>query len=217
MTRHGWAVPAAALAAGTATLVLALWPGPPAGTLEEDPAGQATTATPTGAPPTPTRIPVRPGDLPSAATKVAPVRLRIPAAHTDAPVNPVGVNQHTGELQVPPSVDEVGWYRHGPGLDATAGSIVIAGHLDGAGQGPGAFFRLGELRPGDRITVTGTDGRSRTYRVTSREAHPKTDIPLDRYFARDGKPRLTLITCSGPFDRETRNYRDNLVVTAVPA
>lgn len=31
-----------------------------------------------------------------------------------------------------------------------------------------------------------------------------------------GSPRLTLITCGGPFDAEARHYRDNIVVTAVP-
>jgi hypothetical protein len=40
---------------------------------------------------------------------------------------------------------------------------------------------------------------------------------MARYFARGGAPRLTLITCTGPFDRRTDGYRDNLVVTAVPA
>jgi hypothetical protein len=44
----------------------------------------------------------------------------------------------------------------------------------------------------------------------------KGDLPLERYFARDGAPRLTLITCTGPFDRPAGGYRDNLVVTAVP-
>ena len=58
---------------------------------------------------------------------------------------------------------------------------------------------------------------TRTYRVVAREEYRKTKIPLDRYFARDGKPRLTLITCGGPFDREAGHYRDNIVVTAVPA
>ena len=42
----------------------------------------------------------------------------------------------------------------------------------------------------------------------------KTRIPLERYFARDGALRVTLITCGGPFDRTTGHYRDNVVVTA---
>jgi hypothetical protein len=52
--------------------------------------------------------------------------------------------------------------------------------------------------------------------VVARERYTKSKIPLDRYFARDGRVRLTLITCGGPFDRRTRHYRDNVVVTAEP-
>jgi hypothetical protein len=39
-------------------------------------------------------------------------------------------------------------------------------------------------------------------------------LPLDRLFARDGPPRLTLITCGGPFLPEFGSYRDNVVVVA---
>jgi hypothetical protein len=44
-----------------------------------------------------------------------------------------------------------------------------------------------------------------------------TAVPLARHFARDGPPRLALVTCGGPFDERTRHYRDNVVITAEPA
>jgi sortase (surface protein transpeptidase) len=110
----------------------------------------------------------------------------------------------------------VGWYRFGPGFAATAGSIVIAGHVDSADQGEGAFFRLGRLARGDKITLSDPSGATREFRVVARERYAKSSIPLDRYFARDGSVRLTLITCGGPFDARTRHYRDNVVVTAEP-
>ena len=150
------------------------------------------------------------------ADEVAPARLRIPALRLDATVAQVGVNARTGEFDVPPSVDRVGWYRFGPGLTATAGSIVVAGHVDSADQGEGAFFRLSTLAPGDTMSLTGPDGADRAFEVVARERYRKTRIPLDKYFARDGAPRLTLITCGGPFDTKTGHYRDNIVVTAKP-
>jgi len=148
---------------------------------------------------------------------VTPVSLRIPSIGVTATVDPVGINERTNEFEVPPSVDRIGWYRYGPGLEAEAGSVVVAGHVDSAKQGEGAFYRLRELDRGDTLTATGSDGEQRTYRVVAREEYDKTKIPLDRYFARDGAPRLTLITCGGPFDAAARRYRDNIVVTAVPA
>ena len=169
-------------------------------------------------PPVPTEpgVPISDGGLPETVEEVPPVRLRIPTLGVDATVNPVAVDPATNDFAVPPSVDEVGWYRFGPGVTATAGSVVIAGHVDGAKQGAGAFFKLRALDPGDAVEVVRPDGTVARFTVSAREIYRKTAIPLDRYFARDGAPRLTLITCGGPFDRETGHYRDNVVITATP-
>ncbi|XVV10070.1 class F sortase [Actinoplanes sp. CA-131856] len=161
------------------------------------------------------RVPIQDGALPRAAsTADGPARLRIPALDLDATVDAVGIDKATGDFAVPPSVDRVGWYRYGPGFSAKAGSIVIAGHVDSAAEGEGAFFRLGRLDAGDKVTLAGPDGRERTFEVIARERYRKTAVPLEKYFARDGAPRLTLITCGGPFDQKTRHYRDNVVITA---
>ncbi|WP_051366169.1 class F sortase [Hamadaea tsunoensis] len=161
-------------------------------------------------------VPVHAGSLPSAAPQLPPVRLSIAAIAVDVAVDPVGLDARSGDFDVPPSVSRVGWYRYGPGLEATTGSIVIAGHVDSAQQGTGAFFRLRELTAGDIVMVTGQDGQQHEFAVIAREEYAKTRIPLAKYFARDGATRLTLITCGGPFDAATRHYRDNIVITAIP-
>jgi hypothetical protein len=163
------------------------------------------------------RIPVSDGTVPAASGATAPTELHIPALDLDASVDPVGIEPATGDFAVPPSVDRVGWYRYGPGFAAGAGSIVLAGHVDSAAEGKGAFFKLGSLTKGDTVTLVGPGGKNRAFEVTARERYEKTAIPLEKYFARDGAARLTLITCGGPFDPETRHYRDNVVVTAIPS
>ncbi|MGC4815548.1 class F sortase [Micromonospora sp. DT228] len=208
----------AALAVGVAALTVAAvvaCGSQPAGNVgaEEATTLASTPAADASAP----SVPISVGELPADAAVVPPVRLVIPDIDVTATVNAVGINERTNEFEVPPSVDQIGWYRYGPGLEATAGSVVIAGHVDSVKQGRGAFFRLRQLDKGDTLTATGSDGTARRYRVVAREEYAKTRIPLDRYFARDGKPRLTLITCGGPFDAKARKYRDNIVVTAVPA
>ena len=39
---------------------------------------------------------------------------------------------------------------------------------------------------------------------------------LEDFFARDGTPRLVLITCGGRFNRSLNSYDDNVVVISVP-
>lgn len=180
----------AALAAGVAALTvstLVACGSQPAENVgaEEASTLASTPATATSAP----AVPVTVGELPADAAIIPPVRLVIPGIDVTATVNAVGINDRTNEFEVPPSVDQIGWYRYGPGLETDAGSVVIAGHVDSAKQGKGAFFRLRELDQGDTLTATGSDGEARQYRVIAREEYAKTKIPLDRYFARDGKPR----------------------------
>ena len=67
---------------------------------------------------------------------------------------------------------------------------------------------------GSSSTLAG--GRALDYRVVGKETITKQRLPAERLFARDGAPRLVLITCGGPFLPDLGSYRDNLVVVAVP-
>ncbi len=65
--------------------------------------------------------------------------------------------------------------------------------------------------------MTTSDGRAEDYVVSALQVVAKRDgIPASA-LAQDGPPRLMLITCGGPFDEATLSYRDNIVVTAMPA
>ncbi len=61
------------------------------------------------------------------------------------------------------------------------------------------------------------DASARRFEVVGRRSDDKDSLPLAELFTRNGEPVLTLVTCGGPFDPETRSYRENLVVFAVPA
>lgn len=144
-----------------------------------------------------------------------PVHLSIGSIDVTAPIVPTGVDSDTRLMQVPDNVEEVAWYRHGP-VPGAAGSAVLAAHVDVAGQGPGVFFRLDEVVPGDRVIVSFDDGSVRVFSVEGRTRYLKTDLPLQSIFSREGPPVLTLITCGGVFDESARSYDSNIVVYAVP-
>ncbi|MGY1619211.1 class F sortase [Geodermatophilus sp. SYSU D00691] len=144
----------------------------------------------------------------------APVRLTVPSLGIDAPVEPVGVAPD-GQMQIPDDVARAGWYRFGP-APGGAGNAVLAGHVDDAEQGLGALAPLREAAPGTEVVVTDAAGTTTRWRVVSRELISKQQLPLAELFARDGAPRLVLVTCGGPFDPGSRSYRDNVVVVAEP-
>jgi sortase (surface protein transpeptidase) len=181
-----------------------------AGAPVEQALGVPTTPTPTPSP----HVAARPAVPAAPAQGAAPVRLAVPARGVDTVVDPVGV-EADGQMALPADVDRVGWYRFGPAPGDT-GSAVLAGHVDDAEQGLGALAPIRDAAVGDDVVVTDATGTETRWRVVSRELLQKQALPLDRLFAREGPPRLTLITCGGPFLPELGSYRDNVVVVAEP-
>ena len=105
------------------------------------------------------------------------------------------------------------WLQYGP-VPGADGSAVLAGHVDDEEQGTGALYPLKDAAVGDEVTVTDAAGTATRWRVVSREVITKQVLPADRIFARDGAPRLTLITCGGPFDPATGEYLERWVLRA---
>jgi hypothetical protein len=89
--------------------------------------------------------------------------------------------------------------------------------VDSAAQGPGALFRLRSAPIGSVVAVRLQGGEQVRYRITGRESIVKRRLPVERIFLRTGSPRLVIITCGGPFDRERARYRDNVLIVAEPA
>jgi Sortase domain len=150
------------------------------------------------------------------AAVAAPTRVRLATAGVDAPVAPARIDPAHGVLALPAKVGRAGWWRDGMAPGARSGAILIAGHVDSAQAGPGAFFKLHRAKPGDRVEVGTAGGSTFVYRVTSLRTFLKRALPTSIYSS-TGRPRLVLVTCGGPFDRASGHYRDNIVVTAVPA
>jgi Sortase domain len=145
---------------------------------------------------------------------VIPVRLRIAVIAVSAPVVPVGVAAD-GTLGIPASPSVVGWWAGGGSPGQPSGAIVLVGHVDSAAQGPGALFKLQQLRPGAVVTIT-AGGRAWHYDVRAVRAYAKATLPSAAVFGQRVTPRLVIITCGGPFDAATGHYLDNIVVYAVP-
>lgn len=162
-----------------------------------------------GAPPVMTEVPAV--TQPAAPPVAAPVSVSIPKLHVTDEVVPVGLAADD-EMEVP-AVDETGWYLHSP-KPGEPGPAVLAGHVNWNGE-PGALGHIGELKAGDRITVTDSTGTVRTFAVYDVVEIPKADyktrtVPL--VFGHRDTADLELVTCSGTV--RNHEYSANTIVSA---
>jgi sortase (surface protein transpeptidase) len=139
----------------------------------------------------------------------APVSLTIPSIGVRSRLIRLGITK-SGALQVPATTTVAGWYTGSP-RPGEIGSSVIAGHIDSV-LGPGIFYRLRELRPGNRIYVRQADGKLAIFRVTGVHQYAKAHFPTARVYGPAPVAELRLITCGGTFDYATRSYLSNVVV-----
>jgi hypothetical protein len=179
------------------------------------PAGPGRPAAPSGSPAwgALTAVPERSGPARSgSAAGLRPVAVDIAAIGVRSTLVPLTLDA-AGALQAPGDYVHAGWYVDGP-VPGAPGPAVIAGHVDSR-AGPAIFFRLRELRPGDKVTVTRSDRSTVRFGVISVERYPKNAFPTGRVYGPTPDRALRLITCGGSFDRARRSYRDNVVVYAV--
>jgi sortase (surface protein transpeptidase) len=141
----------------------------------------------------------------------SPVSLTIPAIGVRTRLIRLGITR-SGALQVPASTSVAGWYTESPPPGAV-GSAVIVGHVDSK-SGPGIFYRLHLLHPGNRIYVRQKDGRLALFGVTSVHQYRKGGFPTVKVYGPAPTPQLRLITCGGTFDPQTGHYLSNIVVYA---
>lgn len=147
---------------------------------------------------------------PSAGKPAAlPVGLNIPAIDVRTKLLRLGITSQ-GTLQVPSSTSVAGWYTGSP-RPGEIGSSIIAGHID-SNLGPGIFFRLRLLRPGNRVYVRQANGRLAVFRVSSVHLYAKNHFPTSKVYGPSPDAELRLITCGGTFDYATRSYLSNVVV-----
>jgi hypothetical protein len=141
--------------------------------------------------------------------RALPVSLSIPAIGLNVSLSQLGLNAN-GTVQVPTDYQQPGWYRYGPS-PGQEGSAVILGHVDNY-QGPAVFFKLRDLKPGDKVTVALADGMTTHFVVRQVAMYAKARFPTTLVYASHGYPGLQLVTCGGVFDDSTRSYLSNVVV-----
>lgn len=165
----------------------------------------------------PALVPIPAGQVAAAPPAVAtsgpaPTGLVIPAIGVRTRLVRLGVTA-AGNLQVPSTTAVAGWYTGSP-RPGEVGSAVIAGHIDSY-LGPGVFYYLHRLKPGNLVYVQRGHGSVAVFRVTAVRTYPKSRFPTAEVYGPVPNAQLRLITCGGTFDPQTGHYLSNVIVFAV--
>ena len=179
-----------------------------------DPGESTTASTAPSSAPSPAPVPAPASESPAAEQVAAPVSVSVPAIGVTSDLLRLGLNDD-GTVEVPPlgPDDQAGWYEGGP-APGDVGPAVLLGHVDSAADGPGVFFDLGALEPGDVVDVARADGTVAVFTVDRVERHPKDAFPTIEAYGNTPDAQLRLITCGGDFDSSARSYLDNVIVFA---
>ncbi|MHC3470476.1 class F sortase [Streptomyces sp. 7R007] len=147
--------------------------------------------------------------------KAVPQRLDIPDLRVQAPVVARGLDAQ-GAIDPPPfdQAGVVGWYAAGAAPGA-AGTALMVGHVDTETR-PAVFYKLSALTPGETIRVIRDDGRVAEFTVDDVQVQARDHFDARQAYGphRAGRAELRLITCGGTYDRTTRGYTANVIVSA---
>ena len=132
----------------------------------------------------------------SRLARSVPVRLQIDAIGVDTTLMALGLRRD-GTMEVPPSGFPAGWFTGAP-TPGEVGPAIVAGHIDW--NGPGVFYHLADLKPGDQVTITRKDGSKPVFRVTRVSQFSKDQFPTTLVYGNLDHAALRLITCGGSFN-----------------
>ena len=159
-------------------------------------------------PVTPVSTALAPGTAPATAT---PQWISIPSIGVSASMQLLTRGAY-GQLVPPTNTVQAGWYTDSP-LPGDTGPAVIGGHVDSY-AGPGVFFELRDLQPGNQIMIGEGNAGVLTFVVQRVEEYPKATFPISAVFGPVPGAQLRVVTCGGAFDSQTRHYLSNIVVYA---
>ncbi|NYS20057.1 class F sortase [Streptomyces sp. SJ1-7] len=145
----------------------------------------------------------------------APRSVEVPSVGIDAPVVRRGLDKD-GAIDPPPYdlPQTAGWYGKGtePGAE---GPALLVGHVDTETR-PAVFYGLSAVRPGEKVKVVGEDGSVAEFTVDDVQVVTRERFDAKKAYGPrvDGRAELRLITCGGTYDKKSRSYTANVVVSA---
>jgi len=156
---------------------------------------------------------------------VQPAHVVIGSLCVNGPIVTTAVTPE-GALIIPADVHQIGMWDKGAAITGpdqqplTQGTTLLAGHVNAADQGSGAFYDLYKVQPGAVVYVADPAGGVTRWRVVGLDVVVKAALPKSVFAGPTGPRKLVLVTCGGPIMNIPgvgNTYRDNVIVSATPA
>ncbi|MDP2691573.1 MAG: class F sortase [bacterium] len=141
-----------------------------------------------------------------------PVFIQIPSINVNAEIERVALAED-GSMDVPKHAFSTAWYELGP-RPGEIGSAAIAGHVNWMDGSTAIFANLHKVKAGDKIIVQNDTGKDISFVVREIRNYESAQDATDVFTSHDGKAHLNIITCSGVWDKESKQYSKRLVVFA---
>lgn len=142
-----------------------------------------------------------------------PKKIIIDSLNLKIDVTTVGIDP-SGYLDTPKEWNIAGWYSQSA-RPSENGNMLIDGHYDDNYGRPAVFWKLKNLKSGDKVSILDSYGRSYDYLVVNSYFVDINDPERLKVLEKSGNvPALTLITCGGVWNAAKHTYSDRLVVSA---
>jgi sortase (surface protein transpeptidase) len=119
-----------------------------------------------------------------------------------------------GVMQAPTGPNVVSWYKETARL-GESNNMVMAAHVNWWNVPEGVFFHLQNLEEGERVEITGQDGKTYVYEVEWVRQESNLAAPDPHVVGPTDVPSLTMITCGGEWDPTISEYNERTVARAV--
>jgi LPXTG-site transpeptidase (sortase) family protein len=139
-----------------------------------------------------------------------PGKIELPSLGVSGCIQKVGIDQHNA-VAVPGNVHVAGWYVKSV-VPGEKGVSLIDGHMQGR-YSDGVFKKLDRLQAGQRVDIQLGNGQRRQFEVLRIDSYAADAASQEMLKPIEGADRqLTLITCGGKYDKQTKSYDRRVVV-----
>jgi len=141
-----------------------------------------------------------------------PRSIRINSIGVYGLIQKVGTTKNDA-MAVPSNIHFAGWYT-GSAIPGNSGLSIINGHVLGR-YGDAIFRQLAKVKSSDEIEIEFGDHGIKKFEVVETITLP-AGISTARLFTQnaDIPAQLSLITCTGKFDKVSQSYTDRVIVIA---